>query len=67
MAKIILLAVIFFVAHSLFKHRAPKQSDPKSEDMVKCAHCGVYQPRNESIAAGEHFFCCDEHRQLHAR
>ncbi|MBY0577849.1 MAG: hypothetical protein K2P57_02255 [Burkholderiales bacterium] len=66
MAKIILLAVIIFIAYSLVKNRTPKQS-AREEDMVRCAHCGLYQPRSESVASGSLFFCCDEHRQLHVQ
>ena len=70
MAKIILLAVIFFVAYSLAKDRSPKSSAPKApktEDMVKCAHCGIHLPRSESIASGNLSFCCEEHRRLYTK
>lgn len=35
------------------------------ESMVKCAVCGVHQPRNESILSGNLFFCCEEHYRRH--
>ena len=65
MSKIILLAVIIFVVYSLAKGGKPKKTAPKTEDMVKCAHCGVYLPRSESVASGNLSFCCEEHRRLH--
>lgn len=66
MSKIILLAVIVFIVYSLLKNRAPKKpAARREEDMVRCAHCGVYQPKSESIASGKLFYCCGEHRRLH--
>lgn len=67
MAKIILLAVIFFIAYSLAKNRTPKKPAPKTEDMVKCAHCGIHLPRSDSLASGSLSFCCEEHRRLHMK
>lgn len=68
MAKIILLAVIVFIVYSLAKKRPPKTSTPRArEDMVRCAHCGLHQPRSESIASGGLYFCCEEHRNQHAK
>jgi uncharacterized protein len=31
--------------------------------MVPCCQCGVNVPESEALAAGERFFCCDEHRR----
>ncbi len=68
MAKIILLAVIFFFAYSIIKKRAPKKPDHRrGEYMVRCAHCGIHQPGSESIASGDLFYCCEAHRRLHER
>lgn len=66
MAKIVLLAVIVFIAYSVVKKRVPKKPDRKHEEyMVKCAECGVYHPKSESVASGGRFFCCEEHRRSH--
>lgn len=35
-----------------------------SEDMVRCAHCGVHLPKSESYLSQGRFFCSDEHRRL---
>jgi uncharacterized protein len=35
-----------------------------SEDMVKCAHCGVNLPRSEAILTKGKFFCSQEHQKL---
>jgi uncharacterized protein len=34
------------------------------EQMVNCAHCGLYLPQSEAICEGDKFFCCNEHRRL---
>ena len=34
----------------------------KVGDMVQCAHCGTFVPRNEAIRSGEKFYCSREHR-----
>jgi uncharacterized protein len=36
-----------------------------TEDMVRCAHCGLHLPRSESLPAGTDFYCTPEHRRLH--
>ncbi len=35
-----------------------------SEDMVRCAHCGVHLPKSEGYLSQGRFFCSDEHRRL---
>ena len=66
MAKLILLAVIFLIAYSLVKKpRSAPVASRREEDMVRCAHCGVFQPKSESVAAGGEYFCSAEHLGLH--
>ena len=36
-----------------------------TEDMVRCAHCGVHLPRSESHAGDGESFCSEEHLRLH--
>lgn len=43
------------------KHDAPASS----EEMVRCAQCGVHLPKSESILAGGSFYCSDAHRREH--
>jgi uncharacterized protein len=35
------------------------------EDMVRCAHCGVFLPKAESVEAHGARFCSREHERLH--
>ncbi len=39
---------------------------PASEDMVRCARCGVHLPKSESYLSQGQFYCSDEHRRLGA-
>ncbi|MDE2389665.1 MAG: hypothetical protein KGN35_11420, partial [Betaproteobacteria bacterium] len=54
----------------VIKMRAPKQRNdvppPESvEDMVNCAHCGVYLPKSEAVCGHQKFFCSREHCNLY--
>lgn len=43
----------------------PTQQPPRSEDMVKCAQCGVHVPKGESVQAQGRNFCCAAHRDAY--
>ncbi|WP_130537495.1 PP0621 family protein [Thiomicrorhabdus indica] len=57
---------------SSMKKKNPKKPS-KEKPMVKCAHCGVYLPKNEAITdknqtdsvepLPEEYFCCQEHHE----
>lgn len=67
MAKVLLLIIFGAVVYKMFRsyknmlteRDAPK--DPKLEDMVRCARCGVYVPRSESFLSQEKYYCSEEH------
>jgi uncharacterized protein len=67
---VIVLVYWLFKAHKV-KLRNGSDSRPasggKSEDMVRCAQCGVHLPRSESLLAGRAFYCTPEHRRLHQK
>ena len=39
---------------------------PVAEKMVRCAHCGVYLPESDGIAADGQVYCSEAHRKLGA-
>jgi uncharacterized protein len=45
--------------------RDRQQADRPAEDMVRCAHCGVFLPKAESVEAHGARFCSREHERLH--
>ncbi len=36
---------------------------PAPEQMLVCAHCGVYLPAGEAIVAEGRSYCCESHRK----
>lgn len=66
MSRLLLLAAIVAVIYLLiraYRSKTPSAStESVTEDMVRCAQCGVHLPRSESIESGERFYCCIEHR-----
>lgn len=35
-----------------------------AEPMVRCARCGIYMPRSESLLIGQQTWCSEEHARL---
>lgn len=47
--------------------RPKSTSVPEPEQMVSCAHCGVYLPAAEALVDADQYFCCLAHRQAAGR
>jgi uncharacterized protein len=67
MAKILLLVLVVAAVLLLvrgFGRRRRSAADAPAADpsMVRCAHCGLHLPRDESLAADGRFFCSEQHR-----
>jgi uncharacterized protein len=66
--KLILLCGGIWLVYRFFRGNGKHQQQPQTpvieEDMVRCIHCGVHQPKSESILSGGEFFCSQEHRRL---
>ncbi len=70
MSRLFLLFAIAAVVYLLIKSyrkNVPQQDQTVTEDMVRCAHCGVHLPKSESILVGGHFFCGAEHRDAYRK
>ncbi len=67
--KLILLGVCVWLIYLIFRNYGKGLKNPPppaiEENMVRCAHCGVYQPKSESIQSEGNFYCGEEHRRLH--
>ena len=71
--------VVIFVTRLLAiqaakKRRPPPQAPSKensvssgSEEMVRCAHCGVHLPRSEASLLGQNTWCSPAHAKLGER
>lgn len=73
MARLIFLLLLVVVVYLLIKRLWPKppvvqqRASPPEELMVACAHCGVNQPRSDSLLSDGQYYCCDAHRRLGPR
>lgn len=70
MSRLLFLFAVIAVVYWLLKtyrKQSPKQDAPatSSEDMVRCAQCGVHLPKSEATASAGRFFCGEAHRREH--
>jgi len=77
-AKFLLLLALGIVAYLIMSRvrrqgeqrqaeRKPAPPPATTEDMVRCAVCGVHLPRSEGFASKGRFYCSDEHLRLSGR
>ena len=67
--KYLLLFAVLAVVWWVWKKRqqqsdrppAPRP-DPKVENMLVCAHCGVHFPEGDGVLDGGEAYCCAAHR-----
>ena len=57
-----IVAVVYLLVRSYRNHTPSTLDESATEDMVRCAHCGVHLPRGESIRSAGHYYCSVEHR-----
>jgi uncharacterized protein len=70
MEKLIFYILIAVLIYWIIKSRQPKQKERESlpesiEDMVSCAHCGVYLSQSDAVSNHNKFFCSHEHCHLY--
>ena len=58
------IAVVYWLLKS-YRKQSPKQDAPAatSEEMVRCARCGVHLPKSEATLADGKLFCGEAHRR----
>lgn len=66
---VVLIAVIavILIARRLWARPSPSRP-PRvtSSPMVRCAHCGLYLPKEDALENNGETFCSREHRDRHA-
>lgn len=81
MGKLVLWVVVIIAALMVARLLTQKQKKPLvapprsdkapapqgSEQMVRCAHCGIYMPRSEALMSNAHTWCSLEHAKLGPR
>lgn len=70
MSRLLFFAVIAAIVYWLLKSyrkQLPRDEDVsvQAEDMVRCAHCGVHLPKQESFLASGEYYCSEAHRRAH--
>jgi len=69
LVAVIVLVIWLATANSRAAARAQAKADGKAnrppEDMVRCARCGMFLPKAESVQARGVHFCSREHERLH--
>lgn len=68
MSRLLLIIAIVAVVYLLiraYRKKTPQQDVTATEDMVRCAHCGVHLPKGESVQADGRYFCSAEHRDAY--
>ena len=74
MAKFLLLVVLGLLVGWWIARRYRARGDARdegpprgTEDMVRCAVCGVHLPRSESLVTRDRHYCSAEHQRQHAQ
>ncbi len=76
MGKYLLLiagvAVVYWIVRSGLRRRNrveqqnhTNSANTETENMVRCAECGVHLPRGESLVVRGQFYCCADHQRRH--
>lgn len=59
------IALVVWILTRLAKGpRLTKKPEQRIDDMVRCAHCGVFTPRQDAIREEDRFYCSTSHRDL---
>lgn len=70
---LVIIAVLFItrlITHKKnnVRPRNDRAPAPKgAEQMVRCAHCGIYLPRSEALMSNDHTWCSLDHAKLGPR
>lgn len=72
MSRLLFLLAIIIVVYLLIRsfrgnarNHEVQSGETQTEDMVRCAQCGVHLPRSESILSQGKSFCSAAHRDAH--
>lgn len=72
MSRLLFLLAVIIVIYLLIRsfrgktrNNEVQSGETPTEDMVRCAQCGVHLPRSESILSQGKSFCSTAHRDAH--
>lgn len=61
-----IVALVYLLFRS-YRKNLSNQDKAVTENMVRCAHCGVHLPSGESVRAEGLDFCTAEHRDAYRK
>lgn len=69
---IIILAILalVWVVRGMIRKNQLKRPDTDAKigkDMVRCAHCGTYLPKDDAVSNGTQYFCGSRHLEAWKR
>ena len=71
MSKLLLFGLLGLIAYMILRSSGRRRQRQRSapphppvQQMMTCAQCGVNLPETESLKSGEHYYCCEQHREL---
>lgn len=57
------IALVVWILVRLAKSpQVEKKPRKKVSNMVSCARCNTYVPRDEALQNGDRYYCCSQHR-----
>lgn len=57
------IALVVWILFRLARGPSIESKEKKQvDDMVRCARCGTFIPRDEAIHEGDRDYCCTQHR-----
>lgn len=63
------VALLYWLVRSALRRAAGRRGGSRpsvTEDMVRCAQCGIHLPRGESLMTRGEVFCSTEHQQQYS-
>jgi len=65
---ILAIGLVYWLLKKTFRQSNDKVDEAKpSEEMVRCAQCGVHIPKSESWSARGNYFCSEAHQQTYTQ
>lgn len=62
------IGLVYWLVKKTFRQPGGKVEDPKpTEEMVRCAECGIHIPKSESWSAKGNYFCCEAHQSKYTQ
>ncbi len=62
---LVLVVVAVYLVVKSYRKKPPPEDKSITDEMVKCAHCGVHLPKGESVMAQGQIFCSAAHRDAY--